>query len=530
MVRRDGETPYSRTLVRIAAGVAVTLGVSGAAVAIWAYRGYAVSQIPLAEIPCEPADSAPILLRLNPDELTDRPTSPRSDKILLITIDTLRADHLSSYGYPLATTPYIDQIASEGVRFTRAYAPLPMTVPSHASMLTGVYPIQHGVTRNGLRLPDAILTLPEVLRAQGYVTAAFVATNRHFGPGNLMQGFVVADEPATEPDQSLAEELHGYRPAVDTLDRAKRFFEQHRDESRVFAWIHLFDPHLPYSSHPEAEAQLGLGEIVPESEWQRLIRERRGSAPSAEQLARTHRYDAEIRYVDNSLREFFAALPELLDEYLVVIVADHGEGLDDHGRWGHGEYVYQELIHVPAIMRWPDRSRVGVVDEVVELTDLMPTLLWAAAVPPLALATRTLPLEGTPLQSIIDADRPVRLRRFAVAQRRSYAARSFVDFTRQRALSWIQQVKWKPGESFALITAREALILPTGVGETVEYYDLQDDPHELHNAFDPSDPVQQNMKSTLHALVVELASTSDLEAESVTDEELEGLRALGYVQ
>ncbi|MHC4220645.1 MAG: sulfatase, partial [Planctomycetota bacterium] len=211
-------------------------GVIAAATLLW-FRGPVPAGPPAAD---PGSGTRAVLNRLDLGDLQTPDPSQRSDRILLITLDTLRADHLSCYGYPRRTSPFIDSIAAEGVRFTRAFAPMATTVPSHASMLTGLYPLQHGVLKNGNRLSDDVGTLPEILASAGFETAGFVSTNRHFADGNLHQGFRHFDEPAPE-----GLELQ-YRCAEQTLDTARAWLAQTPPPPRLFLWIHLFDPHMPY--------------------------------------------------------------------------------------------------------------------------------------------------------------------------------------------------------------------------------------------------------------------------------------------
>ena len=173
------------------------------------------------------------------------------NRIVLITLDTLRADHLSGFGYPLATSPFIDALAEQSISFTRAYAQSSATGPSHASMFTSLYPIQHGVHRNGLVLDSSFLTLAEMLAAEGFRTGAFVSTGAPLG-GDLGQGFEVFDEDKPAVGEKGWRKL--YRPADETADAALAWLESIGTDEKVFLWVHFYDPHRPFNP-PESYRQ-----------------------------------------------------------------------------------------------------------------------------------------------------------------------------------------------------------------------------------------------------------------------------------
>jgi arylsulfatase A-like enzyme len=251
-------TTRKRQLTLLAAVLAP--GVTAAAMLSWFRR-------PVAAWPPAPEPAAgAVLNRLDLRDLQTPDPSQRSDRILLITLDTLRADHMSCYEYPRQTTPFIDSIAAEGVRFTRAFAPMSTTAPSHTSMLTGLYPLQHGVVKNGHRLSDDVGTLPEILASAGFETAGFVSTNRHFAAGNIHQGFAHFDEPAPEGLQLQ------YRPAGQTLAEARAWLAQTPPPQRLFLWIHLFDPHEPYVERPVHLDAVRAGDNEADEAWLEFVR------------------------------------------------------------------------------------------------------------------------------------------------------------------------------------------------------------------------------------------------------------------
>jgi len=270
-----------------------------------------------------------------------------SPNVILISIDTLRADHLSCYGYKKARTASIDRLAAEGILFEQAISPVPLTLPSHASLLTGTLPISHGIRDNtGFVLSDAPTTLAQVLGSRGYrtggVVGAFVLDSR-FG---LVRGFDYYFDNFESGTLETASLQVSERRGEDVLAEAQRWVAQN-PEQPFFAFIHLFDPHAPYA--PPVSFQNALSP-----------------------------YDGEVAYVDAQLGTFFAFLQErgLWKDSLVVLTADHGEGLGEHGEAHHGMFLYDSTLHVPLILKLPDAVGHGRrVSDQVRLIDVMPTIL-----------------------------------------------------------------------------------------------------------------------------------------------------------
>lgn len=271
--------------------------------------------------------------------------------ILFITLDTTRADHLGCYGSAVAATPTLDALAARGVLFERAYAPAPLTLPSHASMFTGLYPPEHGLVTNGRgRLDAPIPVLAEVLSARGYETAAFVASfvlNRKFG---LDRGFQTYNDDLTGADLH-DDALHWQRDGKGVVDVALEWLQHPRARPRpFFCWIHLYDPHFPYLPHADE-----FGDRF-----------------------RARPYDAELAYVDRQLKRLtdYLASEGLLEKTLVVVAGDHGEGLGEHVERTHGYTLYNATQHVPLIFAMPGKNPfAGRVAAPVSLVDVFPTLL-----------------------------------------------------------------------------------------------------------------------------------------------------------
>jgi choline-sulfatase len=286
----------------------------------------------------------------------------RADQnILLITIDTLRADALGSYGGQ-ALTPNLDQLAAEGIRFDFAHAHAVLTRPSHTSILTGLYPYEHGVRdHSGYRMKAGTATIATVLKHAGFATGAFVGgvpVARQFGLG---EGFDVYDDrfgrTGNNSDFSLAE-----RPAGEVIAPALTWIRA--QQGRWFAWVHLFDPHAPYAPPPPFDR-----EYVQKP------------------------YLGEVAYVDQALRPLIDTVRGSARPTLVLVTSDHGEGLGDHGELTHGLFAYESTLHVPMILsQLTGQKSRGIVSHVpARHIDVVPTLLDAVDVPaPAGLQGRSL--------------------------------------------------------------------------------------------------------------------------------------------
>ncbi|HEV3058297.1 MAG TPA: sulfatase-like hydrolase/transferase [Vicinamibacterales bacterium] len=274
--------------------------------------------------------------------------------LLLVTLDTVRADHIGAYGSATAATPVLDRLAREGVRFADATTQSPLTGPAHAALMTGMYPGKFGVRDNAAsRLPDEAVTLAERLKAAGYSTGAFIGAfilDRAFG---FAQGFDAFD--ARFEGFGLADLEQARRRGDKVADSALAWLGGLPGDRPFFCWVHLYDAHAPYALPPPLNARF------------------RGRA-----------YDGEIAFVDQQVGRLVAAVQNKgwLDRTLVVAVADHGEGLGDHDEDHHGVFLYESVLRVPWVMRLPGRIGAGVVvQEQVRSIDLAPTVLDLLAVP-----------------------------------------------------------------------------------------------------------------------------------------------------
>jgi arylsulfatase A-like enzyme len=262
--------------------------------------------------------------------------------VVLVTVDTLRADHVGVYGAPPGSTPALDALASEGLRFENAISPVPLTRPAHASLLTGLLPPEHGVRDNlPAKLDPSIPTLATRLKAAGYRTAAFVGSFLLGRGSGFEAGFdVMGDGSAEGVNDSIGPRAE--RRAGEVADEALAYLAS--ASPPFFLWVHFYDPHAPYDP-PEPLAGKG--------------------------------YAGEVAYTDSQIGRLVAALRDrgLLDSTLVVATADHGEGLGDHGEDEHGALVYEESLRVPLIFRGPGIAPGRVESEPVSLVDVAPFLL-----------------------------------------------------------------------------------------------------------------------------------------------------------
>jgi choline-sulfatase len=260
--------------------------------------------------------------------------------VVLISIDTLRADRLSCYGRSKVRTPHLDELARGGTLFSRVDSPVPLTLPAHMSLLSSTYPFTHGVEENGQQITSGAVTLATVLKSRGYRTAAFIGgyvLDARFG---LNQGFDVYDSPFHLSPHPGEEPPEIKRPAEAVLKSAGEWIRA-QSEQAFFAFIHLYDVHQPYSHSS---------------------------------------YDAEVAYVDAALGKFTAR--GFLKDVLIILTSDHGESLGEHGEETHGYFIYQSTLRVPLILHWPaGGSHPARSDEPVSLIDLAPTVLDFLGVP-----------------------------------------------------------------------------------------------------------------------------------------------------
>jgi choline-sulfatase len=281
---------------------------------------------------------------------------PSPPNVFLITIDTLRADHVHCYGYDKIQTPALDALAADGVRFTQAFTPSPITNTSHTTILTGLLPSSHRVTDFAVPLASNHITWAELLKGKGYHTAAFIGAvildSKSLAPG-LDRGFDFYDN---FPEHSESKSRWGRveRRGMDVVQHAEKWLAAHPSGPK-FAWVHLYDPHDPYE---------------PPAPYSEIYKDRL--------------YDGEVAYADSALGNFIQYLKKSgwYENSLIIVVGDHGEGLGEHHEETHGIFLYDSTTHVPLIIKLPWHKGAGkTVAAQVRTLDILPTALDLASVP-----------------------------------------------------------------------------------------------------------------------------------------------------
>lgn len=281
--------------------------------------------------------------------------------VIIVTMDTTRADHLACYGYPLVNTPTLDALAGRGVLFEQCAAASPLTLPSHATIMTGMYPTYHGVRINGnTAVSEQQTTLAEVFSGRGYDTGAFIAAFVLDGRWGLNQGFGHYDDSFDLKKYKQLDLGAVQKPGNEILDEALAWLEKEKDRP-FFAWVHLYDPHTPYAPPEPFLSEYG----------------RQGRGPAAF-------YDGEIAFMDSQIGRLTEWLSTrgLDRRTVVVLIGDHGEGLGSHGEGTHGYFIYDYAVHVPFIVVTPFRELQGVrVASQSRTADVFPTVLELAGIP-----------------------------------------------------------------------------------------------------------------------------------------------------
>ena len=323
--------------------------------------------------------------------------------VVLISIDSLRADHLGSYGYGRETSPFLDQLASEGVRFENAVSTTSWTLPAHAALFTGLVDSAHGVVDNGQTLSENNLTLAEVLQGHGYHTAGFFGGPYLHETFGLAQGFDVwescmgvgtGSDSVRREAMSEASSSHGDVTGERTLDAVRRWLAGGVQEP-AFLFLHMWDVHYDYIPPAEYVERFDPNYQGP-IDGRNVANDPRLTADmdprDLEHLVA--RYDGEIRYTDDVLRRILAELETagFLQDAIVVVTSDHGEEFFEHGGKGHQRTLFDEVLRVPLIFHSPGRLPAGtVLNDQVRLIDLMPTLVRLAGI------DAALPLQGRDL-------------------------------------------------------------------------------------------------------------------------------------
>jgi arylsulfatase A-like enzyme len=448
---------------------------------------------------------------------------PRKEKarpnVLLITVDTLRADRLGCYGSTLTHTPNIDRLAREGLLFENAAVPMPITLPSHVSMMTSLYPRDHGVINNAIALSDDVVTLPDLVKQAGYQTAGFVAVRLLAPDSGVAGGFDRFDFPQQTRQ----------RPAPDVVPLATKWLRSRGSSDPFFLWLHLFDPHMPYAPPPpyNQSSSPHMVESLPEFSWPGLfsiVDKTGGDLPKDSFDRALALYDGEVEYVDHWLGVILDALQELgsLDSTVLVFTADHGECFSHGVFFEHSSCLYDGAVTVPLIFRYPKAIAEGVrVASQVETLDIAPTILALLGIP--------IPDDflGRSLLELSDSPLP-ETERYAFLQHAVYQ-----DVVVERRRERSGRFKSVGGEPTRPVRADQQVGLRSSEWKYIlsqeqeELYDLELDPAELRNlAEDRADVVRR-----LRPILRRWMSDHPLKVRDpgkISPELLDTLKALGY--
>jgi arylsulfatase A-like enzyme/Tfp pilus assembly protein PilF len=392
--------------------------------------------------------------------------------IVLVTIDTLRADHLPAYGYRQIKTPNLDQIASQSLLFENAIAQIPMTLPSHASILTGLLPIAHGIHDNaGYVLNPKINTLAEILKSNGYKTAAFVSSfilDSQFG---LSQGFdyysdsfTLARAGAQVDNTDVSRRAEATEAEVDTWLKEKQ-------TTPFFLWVHYYDPHDPYDPPEPYKHEYG-----------------------------SSLYDGEIAYVDHVLGDLITSLRRYqnMNQTILIIAGDHGEGLGEHKERTHSLFLYRATQHVPLLMRVPELKPRRIAG-VVSLIDIAPTILEWSGIPV------TSDMQGKSLIPLIEGKEK--------SSRVAYSESMFAEL----------HYGWSPLRS---VTTADYKFIEA---PKAELYDQKTDTAEVRNIFNEKSNESSMLRNQLNQIIRTGTREASTKPQQVDFETEEKLKALGYI-
>ncbi|MFW6140316.1 MAG: sulfatase-like hydrolase/transferase [Acidobacteriota bacterium] len=402
-------------------------------------------------------------------------SDPSGYNVLIITIDTLRADHVGVYGYEKVETPHIDRLGKEGILFSQARCPVPLTLPSHCSLFTGTLPIFHGVRDNGYPTPSNLTTLAEVFKDQGYQTAAFVGAfpvDSRFG---LDKGFEVYDD--FYGSKNILRDLSFVERKAEAVNESALEWIAQNKSNPFFVWIHYFDPHTPYDPPPPYKIQYEGRE-----------------------------YDGEIAYTDKTIGQLLNSLKKqnLMEKTLIILTSDHGEGLGEHNEKTHGIFIYDSTLRVPLIFYNPQiLPQHQIIEEPVSLIDIMPTVLDLMEFP------EPPDIQGKSFKSVLFGKEFFHHECFYIESVAAMLDRNWAP------LQGVLKENWK------YIHAP----IP-------ELYDLNKDPQELNNIIEKHPERAKKLKDKLSQMIEHFSSSysTQIFQKDVDRETKEKLGSLGYVR
>jgi arylsulfatase A-like enzyme/Tfp pilus assembly protein PilF len=394
--------------------------------------------------------------------------------LLIITLDTTRADRIGAYGHEEANTPNLDRLADGGIRFTDCYSPVPLTLPAHCSLFTGRYPLGHRVRDNGtFLLSDSEITLAEMMENEGYDTFAVVASFVLMATFGLDQGFKDYDDSLDASE--LLRNFYSEIPADEVYAKFQQWLRG-REENKFFAWVHFYDPHLPY------EPPDGF----------------KGSTHSLEGL-----YDGEVAFMDHYVGKILEDLEEnnVLADTLIVVVGDHGEAFGEHQEYGHSVFCYEENLRVPLIFVNPRLFPEGnVVEGRVSLADVMPTILemFGLDVPAA--------VQGVSFRGMLSGKEEKGKRSFYI-----------------ESMYGNETLGWAPLAGI-IDGPYKYISLPEP-----ELYDLEKDRGEKNNLFPSEKKIAGDLDEKLKRFMLEYASSGGNVRRKLTPEDRRRLESLGYI-
>jgi arylsulfatase A-like enzyme len=457
--------------------------------------------------------------------------SDKQTNLLLITIDTLRADHLSCYGYPRQVSPVLDRLSQGGMLAVNAICVSPITNPSHASLFTGLYPWEHGCRSNYMILPQNAITLAEILKERKYSTAAFVSgspvraevsalnqgfdhyndemTGTTFKAGKLLQN---TGAPASKPD-SPQRVVASYerRDGRETLGKATDWLE--KMNSPWFVWVHLYDVHGPYTPrHPMRSVFDGDGWDTEKSDLTGVWIPEYQASPGSDRAEYIRRYDSNVYYDDEIAGSLLRRIHDRreAESTCVVVMSDHGESLgeNDYG-FDHGRYVYQNALQIPLMIKLPGSISPGVIHEnLIGEIDILPTIL-------------TLLGQGS---------NPSTVKYVGRGQKNSCKKLPFSGDTWRFCETNSKHPEEPSGRRYAVSNGRHKYIFHKSA-EDSELYDLAEDPPETRslNGQIESINVQNTLRNMIENGILSRISEAP-EADEISDSQKEALQKLGYME
>ena len=399
-----------------------------------------------------------------------RASVPAIRHVVLISLDTCRADHLSCYGYAQPTTPNIDALAGQGYQFNHAVTPIPLTLPAHASMLTGTIPPHHGKHENkDVYFDPSHVTLAALLRTKGYRTGAFVGSQVLNGRFGLDRGFDTYDDRFVEQGRAGSSER-----SAEAVNRAAFAWLDKQTDDPVFLFLHYYDPHDAYEP-PEPFAT----------------------------TFQENPYAGEIAYTDHCIGEVVAKLKSLdmYDSSLIIVTADHGEMLGEHGETTHMYFIYQSAIKVPLIFKLPGSGAGRKIDDLASIIDIVPTVCDLLSIDPPS------GIQGENLTPYLGSRTPQSVDRYLYCES-------------------LHPTKYEANSLLGLVSRQWKYIQTT----RPELYDLQKDPEEQTNLVEAHAQQARSLKEHLSHVLEQTVRTGEGQADAPLDEELlQHLRSLGYV-